>query len=265
MELTLSQRIDRAVAAVECESLQAIHTYWHAAGIHREEYTDYWSKDWKITWAHHFGQNGNRWTYWQNYVLAQECTAYNRFREVLEKYPDAAKDVIDPRTVKEYSNHFLTSPIIEVAKDGQTAKGIFYTPGSVSGFATTDGKVRGFFLFERYGADFKLEDGKWVYKNLRVCPDIRGEIGGGGFSEAKPFGGMPPMGPNGDTMTREEAMTWAKNAVPDLVGYPYEIPAPLHFDWSKTQTVQKAPPMPMPYDSIDGTFLYSDVAPLERD
>lgn len=281
--LPLSQRIDRAVAAVECEKAHSLHVDWHAAGIHREEYTDYWSKRNDITWAHASGQMGNRWTYWQNYVLGQELKVLNNFRQTKEIYPEV-ENAPDWRTLNEYSNHFVTSPIIEVAEDAQSAQALFYTPGYIAGFASANGQQRCMVLYERYGADFVFEDGQWLYLNLRVCPDIGGQIDGSGFAEkaagggpggpggapggAPPAGGGEgpggpppeggpggPGGPGGDGPPPQQAQQVDISA-------PNDIPGPLYNQWSPTQMPQQEPRMPLPYKTQADIRLNSDVKTL---
>lgn len=248
--LPLSQRIARANAATECEKVMSLHVYWHAAGIHREEYQQYWSKRQDITWAHGFGQMGNRWTYWKRYVLDQETNTFATFRRVLNKYPEVA-EAPDYRTISEMSNHYLTSQIIEVAEDAQSCKALFYTPGFINSFCTDNGKCRGTMLWERYGADFIYEDGKWVYLNLRVCPDIGGAIGRGGFGEPREM--APPPPPQGD----------GDNAPPQRPAEdPLEIPGPLYNQWSPLRVPPDDPPVPVPYKTLSDVKLYSDVKTL---
>ena len=52
----LHTRIQRAVGAVECEKVMSRHVYWHSAGIHRDEWEEYWSKKVDITWGHGWGR-----------------------------------------------------------------------------------------------------------------------------------------------------------------------------------------------------------------
>jgi hypothetical protein len=49
------------------------------------------------------------------------------------------------------AEHCLTSPVIQVAKDGKTAKAIWFSPG-VEGNQWAYGK---------YAIDFVKEDGQW--------------------------------------------------------------------------------------------------------
>ena len=57
--------------------------------------------------------------------------------------------------------HTLTSPVIEVAGDGQTAKGIWTSPGAETLPDPTTGKSKGFWAWTKYGCDFVKEDGRW--------------------------------------------------------------------------------------------------------
>jgi hypothetical protein len=57
--------------------------------------------------------------------------------------------------------HTLTSPVIEVAGDGKTAKGIWTSPGAETVGEMKNGKPRGFWAWTKYGCDFVREDGRW--------------------------------------------------------------------------------------------------------
>lgn len=287
----LHTRIARAVGAIECEKVMSRHVYWHSAGIHRKEYEQYWSKRVHITWGHGFGQQADRFVYYDSYVLSKEKNAFKSFYEIKQKYPDAANCVF-PEAMAEYSNHLTTTPIIEVADDGLSAKGLFYTPGFINGHCGANGQLRSQALWERYGADFVYEDGKWVYSHLRVCPDIGGTVGMGGFAYRKrdnmggpapgdmppmPDGatpeGMPPMpdgaAPEGMPPMPDGAAPGApsggkkKSAMPGSDMLDPNIPGPLYIDWTALQTPQQMPPIPEPYTTEAETWHYCDVKTLE--
>jgi hypothetical protein len=56
--------------------------------------------------------------------------------------------------------HQLTTPVIQVAKDGKTAKGLWFSPGheTVRG---EDGKLVANWCYGKFAADFIKEDGEW--------------------------------------------------------------------------------------------------------
>ncbi len=55
--------------------------------------------------------------------------------------------------------HQLTTPMIQVAEDGQTAKGVWFSPGHET--QIVDGKLQAYWCYGKYAADFIKEDGKW--------------------------------------------------------------------------------------------------------
>jgi hypothetical protein len=57
--------------------------------------------------------------------------------------------------------HHLTTPMIEVAEDGQTAKGVWISPGHETGPNPETGKHQGQWCWTKYGCDFIKEDGEW--------------------------------------------------------------------------------------------------------
>ena len=59
--------------------------------------------------------------------------------------------------------HPTTTPIIEVAGDGKTAKGVWIGTGFVASKDRETGKPRCMWEWDRYGVDFVKEDGKWKF------------------------------------------------------------------------------------------------------
>jgi SnoaL-like domain len=70
--------------------------------------------------------------------------------------------------------HHLTTPIIEVAEDGQTAKGVWMSPGH----ETVPGLLPGgHWVWGRYAIDFVKEKGEWKIWHLWFYPTFRTRVG----------------------------------------------------------------------------------------
>jgi hypothetical protein len=257
-ELTISQRIDRAEAAVTCEKIMSRHCFYHSAGINREEYFEMWSKRPDITWAHGFGQMGDRWQYFQNYILGQESNTWQGFKNLWDVYPEVldviqeTRRTMDYRAFNEAAMHLLTTPVIEVAEDGQSAQCLWYTPGIIYSTLNPQKEREGTWIWERYGADFIKEDGEWLYLNLRVCPDIFSPMDIASWTSPRPMG-PPPDSEDGEDQPRQ----------PEGPVMMLKIPGPLHRDYSVTQVPQDSPGIPHPHRTQDDIKLYSDVKTLE--
>ena len=179
--MSITQRIARVKGAMACENVMAKHVFYHSGGMHREEMEEIWSKGSDTTMTNSKGTLVGWEKLFENYVVKAEELAHQLQREISEIYPDVM-DAPDYRTIPGYANHYTTSPVLEVAEDGQTAKGFFYTPGFVANWVTSDGKVHETSVHGRFGVDYVLEDGKWVIKHFRFCPDITGSVMGRGFA-----------------------------------------------------------------------------------
>lgn len=258
-ELSLSERIDRAEGAVECEKVMSRHCYYHAAGIHREEFYEMWSRRPDITWAHGFGQMGDRNEYYFNYVINQERDTWQGFMNLWNVYPEV-KDVIrdtrcmmDYRAFNEEAMHLLTTPVIEVAEDGQSAQALWYTPGVIFSTLNPQKEREGMWMYERYGADFVKEDGEWVYLNLRVCPDVVAPMDNVPWYTEAPRRMGPPPGEDDEQ---------GNSPPPPNGGMVLKIPGPLFQELSVTQTPQN-PGIPEPYRTQSEIKLYSEVKTME--
>lgn len=56
--------------------------------------------------------------------------------------------------------HDLTTPVIQVAKDGKTAKGLWFSPGHET-LRDENGKLVAHWCWGKFAADFIKEDGEW--------------------------------------------------------------------------------------------------------
>lgn len=59
-----------------------------------------------------------------------------------------------------FAEHQLTTPVIQVAADGKTAKGLWFSPGHETR-PDENGNLVANWCWGKFGADFIKEDGKW--------------------------------------------------------------------------------------------------------
>jgi hypothetical protein len=92
-------------------------------------------------------------------------------------YGDAARKALhgqdDPAfgkagTLKVY---FVSTGYVQIAEDGQTAKGIYYSPGLQTEMGT-DGQPKSAWDYKAYGVDFIKEDGKWKIWHFAAYTDF---------------------------------------------------------------------------------------------
>jgi len=136
------------------------------------------------------------------------------------------------------SVHCLTTPVIEVADDGRTAKGIWISPGAITIPNPQTGKMKGFWAWTRYGCDFIKEDNTWKIWHYHVY-SIFLAPSGSDFAEPgapdlfkKSDNGKPPARP-----------------VPD---------GPTTFDnpYNQNYIAKLIPAPPQPYKAFEETFSY---------
>jgi len=170
---------ERALAVIEVQNAFSKHAYYHAAGKHIDELTDVWVKEdgpyaATATWTNDSGimegMDIIKKVYGQGLVDNQK-----NLLEQISKIVPEIKNVPENLGVGyEYSMHFQTTPVIEIAGDGKTAKGIWYSPGiHIGGSVLEGGKttMSGGFWMEKYGVDFVKEDDKWKIWHIGMYYD----------------------------------------------------------------------------------------------
>jgi hypothetical protein len=204
---------ERSLAMMEVQNTFSKHAYYHQTGKHCEEIEDLWVKA--------DGQYGKTatWNLGGNVMEGMEDIKYNyctvkteskkQKLESLSKTNPAIKNIPENLGAgEEYVMHTQETPVIEVAGDGKTAKGIWYSIGlAVNGNVSSDGQtsVSTGWMWEKYAVDFAYEGGKWkiwhLYSKMDQGPSEsggRGQQGAGsapgGQGAAGGAGGAPSGG-----------------------------------------------------------------------
>jgi len=250
-------RAHKALAITEIENLMSRHTYYHAADMNREEVTTLWSQKRadEVVWSQNFG----RWIGMHKLLPMYagddkyEMAAIQK-QQILEIHPEYAEKLeeIDGRRLSEMPTHVLCSSVIEIAEDGMSAKGLWYTPG-VALRADTGRDVQDVaWMWEKYGADFIYEDGEWKFLRLLICMDM--STGGDTGDWTKP---RMPMGPPPEEK-KEEKKEPLKGASPAMGGkVSVEKDEPGRFtDYSATRLQVEMPRIPEPFKSLEETWSY---------
>ena len=163
-----------------------------------------------------------------DYHEAQTRWANETMRKL---FPEELGDKSDEEIWAVGSNTVLnfTTPLIEVAFDGQTAKGMWYVYGSTTEVYSTGPKAA--WNFGRCAVGFVKEDGVWKIWHMTMFTDIQCPVGG----------------------------NWGKDKM-----YPHEgveIPEPTvkeHYytGYGEDFLSLVEPPLPEPYDTFANTFSY---------
>jgi hypothetical protein len=261
----------RALDTWAVQNLMSKHEYYHAAGFNLEEVDALW-----VSPNGEFAKNACFFSPgWVMQGVATVRKAYGEghasdkekaFEELKKVYPELAN--MDAKTANiggEFAMHTSTTPIIEVAADGKTAKGIWYSPGigltpHVNGNSVQVGSI---FFWEKYAGDFVKENGQWKIWHLGMYYDftpsfpetMTAQLNKGTAPKAQaggpggPGGGAPPQAQSnkekGETMTAEDI---AKGG---MLQNPYKYPS-----WSPDRKNLITPKFPEPYETFSKTFSY---------
>jgi hypothetical protein len=247
-ELSLEEKIQRALDIQAVQNVMSKHEYYHALGANIDELETIWSKKAPDV---SFAQNTGYWvgydsiyTYYGTDHIINEKADLARLRV---NYPSVAADALGAGTLM---MHTLTTPIIEIAGDGQTAKGMWYTPGQVTGIGS-DGYPNAQWMWEKYGVDFIKEDGEWKIWHMQICTDFSCEVAGGTWVTSATSTAAA-------SSVLKDSETSNITAVPDIEVTTYK-------SYSNTQVPQNFPRMPVPYWTFSETFSYGPEWLLQKE
>jgi len=170
---TENRRLQKAKDVLEIQNVMSMHEYYHAAGKNQEELDAIWAQEAPDVAFEEAAVHGR-------YVGLEAIREFGvvffgKFFELIQdelgKIFPRLKDA--PRGEMPFGVrivHTLTTPVIEVAEDGETAKGVWMSPGHVT--FPLNGKLRAFWHWDRYAVDFIREKGGWKIWHLFVGKDF---------------------------------------------------------------------------------------------
>lgn len=226
-----------AVDIHEINNLMSLHAWYHAALMHNVEIDEIWSKR-------------------DDIVLWFEQSGIFRGPEAIRQ--GYGKNVSRESTKGFFTWHTITTPVVEVAADGKTAKGVWYTPG-IAGFFQNN-KSNFNWMFEKYGVDFIREDGVWKIWHMHVYSDIGWSLGET-ISPDGSMGGVPEvlkaMGSLGTPVSGNESAA-GKTSTSSTAEKDQDADAQKYKSLSPTTELQLRPRPPVPYRTWSETWSYVD-------
>jgi hypothetical protein len=213
---TLEQRIQRLEDIQEIQNLMSKYCYLQAAGMRKEE-VELFARNTPggtVTIAN--------WGVWEGFEGAKIC-----YEKVHALGGEQAR-------IGSMAWHTLTTPVIEVAGDGKTAKGLWISPGADAN--RRDGTLRAYWCWGKYGVDFVKEDGKWKFWHFHVYAIF-----------------YPPY----DKSWVDVLPTTMEHPLPD--GLKSNRMPVYHWEYSPNVKVENIPAPPEPYETWDRKSMSTDV------
>jgi hypothetical protein len=244
----LERQIERVQDYQEIQNLMSRRMWYHSIGENENELA---------LWSRKQPQNA-RWEQNQGCWVGMKSINryYNTVNVQMQKANLAQLSKLNPairdewpanRGIGNNAIHTLTSPLIIVADDGQSAKAMWYTIGTI--LTTNDGRTpQGNWIWERYGADLVKEDGQWRFLHIQVNTDFMNPMGsalqlqGEDAASVGKEGGKPPApGPGA---------AGVKIPGPDIARSEYR-------EFGATRVPKLVPRLPVPYRTLSETFQYA--------
>lgn len=156
MEVTLDSlaaSIENVKALQECRNIMARYCFYHTAFRHREYVENCWAKR-------------------DDCTLMMPWGAYAGIEGVKRCYFIDHGDRSDPKTYESLKGamfmHCLDTECLVVSDDGQTARGVWITPGHET--FVDNGEAHGNWCWGKYCTDFIKENGQWKIWHMRLYP-----------------------------------------------------------------------------------------------
>lgn len=164
-------------------------------------------------------------------VLVAELLQKKFPEEIGGKTPD---EIFGIGTFRDFP---VANPVIEVAEDGKTAKGLWYCWGShaeVTGAGPSSNWTWGY-----YAADFIREDDKWKIWHLEITNDVDARCGTNWGKPAEPMPQLPEFAPLNDFEMPAYSVARTNRAY-----------------YSAARPLTPSPRIPEPYSTFADTFSY---------
>jgi SnoaL-like domain len=224
--VTAARELQRLADIHEIKNIASLHEYYHNALQHAEEL--------KYVWAQK--TPGASWT--------NNTDRYVGMDSLVRFYVTG----MPKKTSGALWYHMLTTPVIEVAADGKTAKGIWMSFGNVSGALMEGQKPEAQWTQEKYGVDFVKENGRWKIWHLRTYVDFYTPVGKDWLDPANNLAAPHVQDATGAGVKAEPGVSF-EMAKPDERGNYYE-------GYHVKRIPVLEPKLPQPYCSFKDTHSY---------
>ena len=166
--LALEQAAAQADAYRQVANAQASHNWGYYQHLHKDELDQYWAQTVDdIVYAHGREAFFGRESTYQYYIETPKKMCENGRINALKNYGIQAEAPDGPG----YRVHnVISSPVVEIAADGQTAQGIWMAHTFMSQI-TPDGGASPSFGLAKYGDEFYHENGTWKMWHRRDYVD----------------------------------------------------------------------------------------------
>ena len=243
---------ERALAILEVQNTFSKHSYYHACARHIDELADIWVKE--------DGPHASTAKWTSNMGIIEGMAQIRKFYgdnltgHLKNLLASASKIMPEIKNIPEnlgvgfgHEMNFLTTPVIEIAGDGNTAKGIWYSPGvNIVGSVREGGKtgMKGEWRMTKYGADFAKEDGKWKIWHIKI------------FLDNTPPGWIYENGKSVSRTAESPSETEEGHPSTATSGISVKANQDPYKPWSPTHPQKIEPRFPEPYYTFSETFSY---------
>jgi hypothetical protein len=243
------QKAQQADDYREIQNVFAKHSYYYAAQEQWLELETAWAKKRDdISYGHNHGYYYGREAVYNYYGKKNEDRRKQTLEMVSRLYPEV-ENIPENEGVGDMVIHTLTTPVIEIAGDRQTAQGVWMSVGLASRVGQ-DGNPQYNWFWEKFGVDFVREDGEWriwhfqIYSDAGFSENMGGSLGRPPGGEVKPAG-EPGAGPPPQGEGPPQGMQSDMNRIVQM----YEM-------YSPTRVPQNVPRLPEPYETWEDTIPY---------
>ena len=234
---SLDEKVQYLLDIHQIQNLMSKHTYLYEAGMYEEMLGQFARKTPGVTveianWGVFEGFEGAR------KVIVEQWQMFELMHS--EGMKKAFPGKIKHNRMGMLDTQALGSPVIEVAGDGKTAKGLWSVPSTQTQFSGIIGKPEAAWAWLKFAVDFVKEDGEWKMWHYHLCPLFRTS-----FNKSWVEFSLEPL-----PVPAEDSPSLFKSPEPDR-------PTTEYYNAYTLTTVPKyLPRPPEPYETFDETFSY---------
>lgn len=228
------EEMERVWAAEEIKDLMSRRAVYNANDDRRGEIEDLWVRKstnrMTASYGTDFGFYVGMDEIVKYYVIKHQRERKAELDSLRKLYPEVGENALGTGAL---INHPVSSPFVEIAEDGKTGRGLWYSIGQETK-VNNDGKCEGYWMLGKYAADFIREDGVWKIWHIMVSSDLYCHAG-------EDFGDQPEIFDPGEYMLEKE---FGEPTIKQKL-------RTIEFYWSDDY-----PTMPKPYVTFDSDNSY---------